>query len=546
MPKNYSNILTRSQAQKTIIKDDLEGYNSASDEDYNPMEDIDDMNGSASETESEHSINSYDSENQTDESLDEFGNVKDLIDYNENDGEEITNILTSYIVKNLNSRIHEELIGEDVEYELDDEMDLGDGMTSKSNKDKIKYKISKDKNDILYFNKLSPEEKHNILDLETSIKNLNTSIIPLRFRILESGLDLHIKANAIRKLDTLKRMDMSANEYHKIKSWIDGLLNIPFGVYKQIPISRKNNFGEINNYLVESQNHLDSSVYGHKSAKCHIIQIISQWISNPNSIGNVLAIHGPMGIGKTTLVKKGIAKALNKPYAFISLGGSTDSSYLEGHSYTYEGSQPGRIVDILTKAKCMNPIIYFDELDKVSDTPKGEEIINLLVHMTDSSQNSHFQDKYYSGINLDLSRCLFIFSYNNPEKINPILSDRMYKIKLDKFTPKDKIIIARKHLIKDICSNFNITKEHILFSDENIEYIVSKYTDEHGVRTLRRAIETIISKLNILLLTNNEHKLDLSYNIDKMVLPIKLHNKLIDSLLVSNDSIGVPSSMMYT
>ena len=129
---------------------------------------------------------------------------------------------------------------------------------------------------------------------------------------------------------------------------------------------------------------------------------IGKWIKNPMSQGNVLALQGPMGNGKTTLVKDGIAKALGRPFAFISLGGASDSSYLNGHSLTYEGSVWGRIVDILIKSKCMKPVIYFDELDKVSDTNHGEEIIGILTHLTDPSQNSEFSDKYFSGIKLFL------------------------------------------------------------------------------------------------------------------------------------------------
>ena len=531
MDQETNKILTRSQRKKMEEgkkNDLLVDYNSDDDEDYNPMDDenelIDDVN------------NNIEYESET-ESLDEYGNIKDLIDDIEVETVDITKILTQYIVNNINERIEEELLDDPMEEEEQDQS---------LEKDQIKYNCSKDKGDILYFNKLSPDEKSNILSLETNIKSINTSITPLRFRILESHLDLQIKANAIRKLDSIKRMDMSANEYHKIKNWIDGLLNIPFNNYKQIPINTSNTKTEISDYLYNSQKYLNESVYGHNTAKCHILQIISQWIANPNSIGNVLAIHGPMGIGKTTLVKEGISKALNKPYSFVSLGGSTDSAYLEGHSYTYEGSQPGRVVDILTKAKCMNPIIYFDELDKVSDTPKGEEIINLLVHMTDSSQNSHFQDKYYSGIDLDLSKCLFIFSYNDSSKVNPILADRMHKIKLDKFNTKDKLIIAKKYLLPNICKNFNIDQNNINLSDDNIEYIINKYATEDGVRNLKRAIETIISKVNILLLTGNKHNLDLSYKIIDIDFPINLSNTTIDSLLENNSKDDDPPPMMYT
>ena len=104
----------------------------------------------------------------------------------------------------------------------------------------------------------------------------------------------------------------------------------------------------------------------------------------------------PWAPEKTTLIREGISKILNRPFTFIALGGATDSSFLEGHSYTYEGSNWGKIVDILIQSKCMNPVIYFDELDKVSMTPKGEEIIGILTHLTDTTQNVQFHDKYFS------------------------------------------------------------------------------------------------------------------------------------------------------
>ena len=140
--------------------------------------------------------------------------------------------------------------------------------------------------------------------------------------------------------------------------------------------------------------------------------MLGELITNPKAIGCAIAIQGPMGTGKTTLVKEGISKILNRPFAFIALGGATDSSFLEGHGYTYEGSTWGKIVQILIDSKCMNPVIYFDELDKVSETPKGDEIINILMHITDSTQNSHFNDKYFGGIDFDLSKAIIIFSFN--------------------------------------------------------------------------------------------------------------------------------------
>jgi ATP-dependent Lon protease len=249
---------------------------------------------------------------------------------------------------------------------------------------------------------------------------------------------------------------------------------------------------------------MDAAIYGQDEAKLQILQFISGWIANPKSAGNVLSIHGPAGIGKTTLVKEGIAKALGRPFHFITLGGATDASYLDGHSYTYEGSTWGRIAEVLIQSQCMNPVIYFDELDKVSETPKGEEIINLLIHLTDGAQNDRFQDKYFTGIDLDLSRCLFIFSHNDDAKVNPILKNRMYNIRVNGFNLKEKTIIAEQYLLPSALKDLNLF-EKVSLPTEVVKYIIESYTNgEPGVREMKRAIQTIASKINLLRFYNDD------------------------------------------
>jgi ATP-dependent Lon protease len=280
-------------------------------------------------------------------------------------------------------------------------------------------------------------------------------------------------------------------------------MRLPFNIQHKYHITTATHSAdEIGQYLVDSRQILDNAIYGQVRTKDHIIQIISKLISNPTAEngGNVFAIYGPPGTGKTTIIKKGLAEALKIPFAFISLGGASDSSFLDGHNYTYEGSNPGKIVDVLVKSRCVNPIFYFDELDKVSTTARGAEIINLLIHLVDSSQNTHFADKYFNELPLDLSKAIFVFSFNDVTKINPILLDRMELIKVDGFNDNEKFIIAKQYLLPEILQNYLIPPNIFEFPDDSIKYIAQR--DDSGVRTIKRHIDNIISKLNILYITD--------------------------------------------
>jgi ATP-dependent Lon protease len=249
----------------------------------------------------------------------------------------------------------------------------------------------------------------------------------------------------------------------------------------------------------------------------------------------------------TSLVKEGISKILNREFAFIPLGGATDSSYLEGHSYTYEGSTWGKIVDILIRSKSMNPVIYFDELDKISETPKGEEIIGILTHLTDTTQNSQFHDKYFAEIDFDLSKCLFIFSYNDPLKVNPILLDRMYKIKTTGYKVKDKIVIAKQYLIPKIRYEVNFNEGDIIIPDETLNYIIDNYTEkEDGVRNLKRCIEIVYKKLNLYRLVKPGTTLFEKDNTLVVQFPFTVTNEIVNNLIKKDESgIGKAAINMY-
>jgi ATP-dependent Lon protease len=236
-------------------------------------------------------------------------------------------------------------------------------------------------------------------------------------------------------------------------------------------------------------------------AKDQFMELIGKWMVNPDSMGTAIALKGPMGTGKTTLIKKALTHILKRPFALIALGGASDGSFLTGHSYTYEGSTYGKIVDIIIQQKTSNPIIYFDELDKVSQSEKGNEIVGVLTHLTDTTQNSQFHDKYFSEIDLDMSKCLFVFSYNDESLVNPILKDRMYTIEVKGYQDSEKKIIARDFLIPDLKRDYHL--EDLEWKESYTELIL-KYTKEEGVRQFKRQLEKVFSRINLLRLSGKD------------------------------------------
>jgi ATP-dependent Lon protease len=266
------------------------------------------------------------------------------------------------------------------------------------------------------------------------------------------------------------------------------------------------NMSKVTHYMVTVSETLDKSVYGHMNAKRQIERIIGQWL-NGDITGYCFGFEGPPGVGKTSLAKKGIAqclldeKGIARPFAFIAMGGSTNSSTLDGHNYTYVGSTWGRIVDILMDTKIMNPIIFIDELDKVSKTENGKEIIGILTHLIDQTQNDTFQDKYFNGIPLNLSKALFIFSYNDVDLIDKILLDRIHRIKFEPISMEDKLIITRNFILPEIYGKMGL-ENMIAISDQVIEHIINVYTAEPGVRKLKELMFEIIGEINLDILKN--------------------------------------------
>jgi len=571
----------KNKKKYTNKSDDESDYESSNDEDS----DVDNMESDQGELETDNEDNN--SEREDNLKIKKIQNKRETID-------KFKNLANELLAKNKKNKLAKQLLknSEGEEKKLNK---LTDGNDRQNNLNEFKKLVKqKDQLDTLnYFKKnLSIEEQKNVIE---SIKEINKddNEKPYLFKLLqldipnkykEIGLKkfnrlyslepeepeyfkiinwfgtfisyvLKLKEFEIfkkyeelvlKKVNTLSSSDSDNGEYHKLKNWVDTFVNIPFNKYSNLPITINDGIENCHEFMSNCKNTLNDVVYGMNDAKIQIMQMIGQWIANPNAIGTAIAIKGPMGTGKTTLIKDGISKILNRPFNLLALGGATDSSYLEGHSYTYEGSTWGKIVDILLQSKTSNPIIFFDELDKVSDTAKGEEITGILTHLTDTTQNTNFHDKYFSEIDFDLSKSLFIFSYNDESKINPILLDRMYKISVKGYDVKEKIVIAKKYLLPKIYEQINFNKEDIIIHDDMIKYIIENYTDsEDGVRNLKRCLEIIFTKLNLFRLMKPGENLfeeDLSVKIE---FPLTITEKILKELIKNKNSSDEKWKLMY-
>ena len=416
--------------------------------------------------------------------------------------------------------------------------------------ERIFKRIIRDKNvmnDFDFYSKLDVGNQNKIIKELREINKIIRVEKPYRLTLLETNIPVIFKAAAMKKISSLKHMDPDSGEYYKIKNWVDTFMRIPFNTYNNLPITIEDGVDKCHEFMASAQKTLNDAVYGLNDAKIQIMQMLGQLITNPKAIGTAIAIHGPPGTGKTSMIKEGISKILNRPFAFIALGGATDSSFLEGHGYTYEGSTWGKIVQILIDSKCMNPVIYFDELDKISDTPKGEEIAGILTHLTDTSQNSQFHDKYFTEIDFDLSKCLFIFSYNDESKINPILKDRMYRIQTTGYNQKQKTTISNNYLLPRIREQVKFSESDIIIADQTVHYIIENHCNkEDGVRNLKRCLEIIYTKLNLYRLMKpgtNLFEEDMSIKVE---FPFTVTKDIVDKLIKKTNVLNPSYSHLYT
>lgn len=398
------------------------------------------------------------------------------------------------------------------------------------------FEITKDKksnNCLIYdtiFNNLNYisqiKLKKNISSMKEELKKIRSislDDIDYKKQILSiKNMPIGIKALALEKVEEMKS---SNNEYYKQLQYVKTLIKFPWPSENDDIIFEELNKDIIKRkkYISDIEDNLKNLTYGHVEAKKSLLQIIGKWITNPHSGGSVIGLVGPPGVGKTLLANS-ISKALNIPFAQITLGGQNDGELLHGHGYTYSGSQPGMIVKKMIEAGKSRCILYFDELDKACSKNGSNEITNILIHLTDPNMNKSFQDRFFQGVDFPLDKVIMIFSYNDSSLIDRILVDRFIEIDIKPYNVNDKVKILKDYMFKEVCTSIGFNVNEFEIKDDDIKYIIDKYTYEAGVRELKRKLEFILLNLNV----DRLYQRDLFKNSKGK---IKLDKKLIEKIL---------------
>lgn len=391
------------------------------------------------------------------------------------------------------------------------------------------------------------EDRKRVEEQRKQLENCKEDAMTLERKVLNMNISEEHKKIVYSKYKQLVSMHKGTDSYAKLKEWIDNVVNIPFGVFHPV----KPDDVSIMRYLTKVKKSLDENLYGMKKAKEELLMILNNKLRNPNS-HNVTCLYGLPGTGKTALVIA-LCKALDLPYSQVSLGGMADRSVLVGHSYTYEGACPGRIVTSLQLSKCMNPVMFFDEADKMSERHGTNEISNLLLHTIDPSQNFSYHDEYLADIPIDLSKIWTIFSLNDKEKLDPILRNRMTFIHVPGYTNAEKEDIIKNYIIPKYIKQFDFKETDLTFTNDIVKYIIKQTKQEEGVREIEHNMAEIFKRVNLLRSLHDEDEMDcsevVSFEIPCFKLPFTFKEAHIDTLLLEdekdNDKKRMKESMMY-
>lgn len=338
-----------------------------------------------------------------------------------------------------------------------------------------------------------------------------------------------VKEKLLYECGKIAKMQSGGADASVVRVYLDTALSLPFGKYSE------DNFD-----VVSAKKQLDKDHFGLEKIKERFIEMLAV-SGRTNSVkGQIICLVGPPGVGKTSIVRS-IAEAMGRKYVRLALGGVNDEAEIRGHRKTYIGSMPGRIINSLVNAKTMNPIILLDEIDKLGTSYKGDPA-SALLEVLDPEQNNTFKDNYLE-FPVDLSKVLFITTANDVSNIPAPLYDRMEIIELSSYTPEEKLMIAKKHLIKKQMKTYALNGNDVRFSDKAIRFLIDGYTREAGVRKLEQVISSLLRKCVVKLCDETTERISVTPDIIKELLgPEKYTPELIEK----QDLIGVVNGLAYT
>ena len=390
-----------------------------------------------------------------------------------------------------------------------------------------------------------PKEEHDRIEQEAKKLHFTNTKTSLKRSILSLNTNDKNKSIIYKKYLEWAETDEDHHDYHKMKSWLNSVTQLPYDNIKSLPC-QKNQFSK---FLKKVLKKLNRELYGMDSIKEQIMIFLNAKLNNPKMKGCSLGLVGPPGVGKTTIAKC-LAKCLEWPFQQISFGGVKDPSFLKGHDYTYIGAKPGEIALCLQKMKYKNGILFFDEYEKIGN---NKDINSFLLHITDFQQNNEYRDSYFTEIDIDLSKLWFIYSMNSLPS-DSALRDRVYSIEVPGYTIKEKKKILPEFTLPKMLKNVGLHNNEIKISEEIAEYFIKKIDmGEPGIRNIENRTKELINKVHFMV--NHQNKKGKLKGFDcisfkcssKLEYPLEINKQIIDELFDTSkkDDSFNPLNMMY-
>ena len=347
--------------------------------------------------------------------------------------------------------------------------------------------------------------------------------------IIQLKADEKTKDKLMKEADKLTKLPPSSQEAFVIKNYLDTVLDLPWGKYTKAKMS-----------MEKAEAILEKDHYGLKKVKERILEFLAVHMLNPEIKGQIICLAGPPGIGKTSIAKS-VARAMGRKYARVSLGGVRDEADIRGHRKTYVGAMPGRIITAIQQAGTANPLILFDEIDKLCNDIKGDPS-SAMLEVLDSEQNNAFRD-HFIEIPFDLSKAVFITTANDVSAIPGPLLDRMELIELPSYTAEEKFHIAKEHLVPKQLKEHGLKASQLKIEDQAIRDIIQFYTREAGVRTLERYIASLCRKAARKIASGEAKKVTVKASNLADFLGVR---KFISDLFSRQDQVGVVNGLAWT